>query len=197
VEWRRDMRKGAAILAVGAILVLGGAQRAWAKGIEGSQVEAGIGYYSIKAKAPRGDIKIEDFGVFQFAYKTPLSESFMLGLGYSLYTMTQAGNDMGYGLDVGFDWYPLGTYRREVAGDPGLVWSSTRQWTYFVGARFSQRQYQSIQAGYAGGGGQAGVEYAFGKFVRIQGMMRALQLKGPQSAKISEWNAFLGLIRDL
>ena len=160
-------------------------------------IGAQAGYYRMKATTATNDLTIAEFGIFNIEYKAPFTDYSMLSAGYSMYTQGTAVQDLGYGLDVGGDFYPAGLLNKKIADEKFLTWTARRPWAYFLGARFSQRQYQSIQASYAGLCGLAGFELSLTNELKVQLLVRALTLKGPQGAKIAETNALLGLFRDL
>ena len=158
-----------------------------------SQIDGMIGYFSLKAKNSSNTTTMNNLGIFAFAYKNHFTESVDLSLGYSIYTLSLDTSDLGYGFDLGIDYYPL--HRNKIAdfSTLNIYWNSSQKIVPYIGLRFHQRQYQSIQTGYAGAGLDLGARVLISKSLHALTSIRAIYLNGPLGSKIQEYNVLGGV----
>ena len=140
------------------------------------------GYYSLTAKAQVGEGSFANFGSYLATYNYSFLDSLDFSVGYSLFFADVVTGDMGYGPDLGFTFYPLtNSSSLKIITDRVqiLMHEKIRP---FINFSFNQRQFQSVQAAYAGFSLAGGTEYYWNSIFSFKGMFRMQLLKGPEGA---------------
>jgi hypothetical protein len=166
----------------------------WATPAAARKLSAGLGFFSVNAKTQSSSASLSGVGAYQIAYEHPLAGSVDLRLGYSLLMTRGIGGDLSFGLDLGGSYYPL-------TRSSAVEWSSEQArllvqelWRPYVGAGFFQRNFQSLQSGFAGFGGWAGVDRAIQGPLSARFEARYLSLSGPKSSRVSQVELSIGAL---
>lgn len=166
-----------------------------AKTVFAGKVEILGGYFDLTAKTDSSSGNVNAVGYYHFGYAHSLLPSLDLCLGYSLMMTQTVGGDLGYGADIGFAWYPISLsypYELRIPGQTSFMISEL--WRPFVTISFHQRQYQSVQAAYAGFGISAGIERSFKHPISFKGEIRTITLNGPRQSVANEMDFFGGIV---
>lgn len=157
-----------------------------------AKVGVELGYFSLSAQSGARSGSASALGMYRVAYRAPWLERLELDLGYSLFMTRTLQGDLGFGLDLGVNWYPL----TEVGPAEFAGGSSTFVfdpiWRPFFGGAFVQRQFQSVQTGYAGFSFKAGIERSVSERLSALASLRWLGLRGSQTASATEWDVLFG-----
>ena len=160
----------------------------WAKKLDWS-----TGYFKLVAKTPTSSGTISSVSAFQLSYRAALMSRLELSLGYSLNFAKYLSGDMGYGPDLGLFFFPFTSASAQRINKDDLYWESNEPLRPFVFAQFHQRQFQSIQASYAGFSVGGGIEYWFKPPFAVRILTSMSKLTGPLKSTASETNALIGL----
>lgn len=155
------------------------------------------GFFSINAKAGGKSESISNPSAFRVAYQYPLMEQFEVLVGYSVLLADFSGSDLGYGLDVGANYYPFTLSHDLKVKDPYIELTSHSPYSPFVGLGFYQRQFQSVKNSYAGLGFTAGVEKYYSKKINFKAEARFINLGGSGDSSATESNLLLGIVYKL
>lgn len=174
------------LVIIGALLT-GPASRA-------NKFDLSAGYYSLTAKTSSASGNSAGLGGYKLTYSFDLFRGLQLALGYSLIMSNTVGGDLGYGLDLGFEYFFLTPPQSVQGSSPSAFMSVSPLWRPFVGTSFHQRQFQSVRTNYAGFGVSAGVERSLDAPFDAKAQIRYSALTGPGSSTATELMALLGLV---
>lgn len=155
------------------------------------------GYFAINAKAGGATTNISNPSAFRIGYQYPLLNNFEMVAGYSILVADYSGSDLGYGLDLGANYYPLTFSHDDKAKDPFFDVKRTQDLSPFIGLGFYQRQFQSVKNAYAGLGATLGVEKYFTKKINFKAETRYIQLAGSGNSTATEINLLFGIVYKL
>jgi hypothetical protein len=156
-----------------------------------------LGYYQISAKSSTDTAEFSKLGRYSLNYKKNLTDQVDFVAGYSFYFIGASSSDLGYGLNLGFHFFPLTessissqTLQTATIGSSPLV-------RPYIGIGFHQRQYQSIASGYAGASFALGSEWQIWPQAYLFSEARLLSLRGPLESKVSQLSFDFGIGRNL
>lgn len=155
------------------------------------------GYFGISAKTNEETSNISNPSAFRAAYQYPFLEKFEAVAGYSVLLADFSGTDMGYGLDLGANYYPFTSSGDDVAHDPNFDVRRHEEYSPFVGLGFYQRQFQSVKNSYAGLGATVGVEKYYSKKINLKAEARYISLGGSGESTATEINVLFGIVYKL
>jgi hypothetical protein len=155
------------------------------------------GYFGISAKANGTTSSIGNPSAFRIGYQYPILDKFELAAGYSILMADFSGSDLGYGLDLGANYYPLTFSHEERVQDPHFEVKRYQEYSPFVGLGFYQRQFQSVKNSYAGLGATIGLEKYYNKKINLKAEARYITLGGSGDSSATEINFLLGIVYKL
>ena len=155
------------------------------------------GYFAISAKTAQTSSNISNPSAFRIAYQYPFMNHYEIVGGYSVLLADFAGSDLGYGLDLGANYYPLTFSHEEKSKDPYFDVKRHQDYLPFVGVGFYQRQFQSVKNSYAGLGVTAGLEKYYSKKINLKAEARYIQLGGSGESTATEMNFLVGIVYKL
>jgi hypothetical protein len=160
----------------------------------GRKLDWTTGYYSLFAKTPSGAGRISSFSYYQIAFRAQLLSSLELSVGYTLTLSKTFAGEYGYGPDMGLVYFPL-TAAQATRLEMETVASFYQYEVFrpFISTYFHQRQFQSIQATYAGFSIGAGLEFWFLKNLGLRVLTQRVMLRGPLKATANEIDILAGL----
>jgi hypothetical protein len=169
------------------------------------RIDLSYGFYSLNSKASNKTTSttsseaaksaaVSGPYLFNLAYLLPVADKVQVNLGYSVLLADIAGTDKGYGLNVGFNYFILGSAKNENLKNDAIDVERFEIWKPYTGMSFYQRDFQSIKNSYAGFGINGGVERYYTKDVSFKGELRYISLSGTNSAIATEINAIFGII---
>ena len=159
-----------------------------------TKVELMGGYYSLTAKTAVGSGSLSNFGSFYIGYAVPLATQFDMGLAYNLTLSNTFGGDSAFGFDVYLNYFPITRSSILDYNSDTVHWFSQERLRPFVGAGFSQRQFQVVQASsYGGFEIKGGVEYQIKNSYYLKTEIRNLILGGPSKSSVTYRDLILGL----
>lgn len=161
---------------------------AWA-----SKFDAMLGMFAINAKANNETASVSGLGSYKLQFNKSVLDQFDMFIGYTVNMANTIGGDLGYGLDIGANYFPF-SFTEPSEYDRGS-WSARRDelWRPYVGMSFNQRNFQSVRNGYAGFGFNAGTEYAISKQYSLKGELRYISLAGSNDSTATETNILVGI----
>ncbi len=152
------------------------------------------GYFAISAKTSQDSANISNPSAFRVAYQFPVLNQFEIVGGYSILLADFSGSDLGYGLDLGANYYPFTFSHEQISKDPFMEVKRHQDYLPFVGLGFYQRQFQSVKNSYAGLGVTAGIEKYYSKKINLKAEARYIQLGGSAESTATEMNFLLGIV---
>ena len=155
------------------------------------------GYFGISAKANGETSSISNPSAFRAGYQYPMLDKFELQAGYTILMADFSGSDLGYGLDLGANYFPFTFSHEEKVHDPHFDVRRYEDYSPFIGLGFYQRQFQSVKNSYAGLGGTVGVEKYHNKKINFKAEARYIQLAGSGESTANEINFLVGIVYKL
>lgn len=162
-----------------------------------AKMAVSAGYYNLSASTSDTKVNLQNIGLFRFSYLLPIFDRFEFNAGYSLYVLGSSDIDLGFGPDFGFSYFYLSRNDATRFDNGSVSLKSYEIWRPFVGVQFSQRQYQSVQASYAGLNLNTGTDYSLTERMAVRATATYQMLKGPLSSKVKEFSLVGGLVVDL
>jgi hypothetical protein len=158
------------------------------------KVTFAYGYYSINAKASGETSNIANPYYFHFSYHKKLTRKIELKAGYNILMADLSGSDMGYGLDVGANYFFLTPSLEQSFRDQRLDVIRVYDWLPYVGVSFNQRNFQSVRNSYAGMAVSVGSEKYYNEKMNFKGEFRYASMGGTGESTATEMSIFGGLV---
>lgn len=155
--------------------------------------DALIGYYNLKSETNSSTGSLSALGVYAFQVRKTLIKNFEFGIGYTLQTSDTFSGDISYGPDLGAYFYPVSNSSTITAHSETTSFKLQEKYRPYLGINFHQRNYQSAKSSYAGFSFIGGCELDIGYSFLLNTQIRFLNLQGPQSSKVQEFNIMSGL----
>lgn len=155
--------------------------------------DVSYGYFSIKAKTDKKDTSISNPSAFRFAYHRSISQHFVFSAGYTILMSDFSGKDLGYGIDLGVNYFFLSSAMDQTFKNNDIKVRSYEIYRPYVGAAFYQRQFQATKNSYAGPGLNLGVERYLSEKMNLKTEIRYIQLSGSGESTATELNLFIGV----
>lgn len=147
------------------------------------------GGYIVDASTGSKSASVSGPGALAFGYAHRLVRHVEVTFGY---TLLIAG-DIANGFDIGARWFPV-TENEKTSWESGqATLVSAEVWRPYVGVGFSQRQFQSVKAGYSGFGADIGIERTLEESFVLRAAIRYRQYAGQSGSSASEWNGLFGV----
>lgn len=155
--------------------------------------DLGMGYFSISAKTEKSQGSLANIGSYLAGYRHQIGSKLEVSLGYTVLMSKSVGGELGYGPDFGAYYYPFSrnSSLEMDAFAARLSWSEV--WKPFLGVSFSQRQFQSVQASYAGARLTVGTERYIDSSMSALIMAHYGSLSGNAGATATEINIIGGI----
>lgn len=160
---------------------------------QAAKIDLMAGGFSIDAKTSSGDSNVSTLGSYRAAFSKSIFDRIDIGLGYTLNMENTFGGDMAYGLDIGFNYFPLTYTEPKLLEQNHLSIWREEVWRPYVGLSFNQRQFQSVKNSFAGFGFDAGTEIAFNKKYSFKVEFRYISLGGSSESEATEMNVLGGI----
>lgn len=152
------------------------------------------GFFSINATAGQTTSSISSPSAFHVGYKKTFTDSLEFKIGYSVLMADFSGSDLGYGVDVGLNYYPFSAAADEKYRDENLTVKTYEMWRPFVGFAFNQRSFQSVRNSYAGMGINAGAEKYHNEKMNWVGEFKYTSMGGSNESEATEMQLMLGVV---
>lgn len=136
------------------------------------------GGFNVTAASSSRSGSVSNLGAYHLAYERRIVSGVEFVAGYTVLVSGFLSGDLAYGLDLGVNYYPFTDSEPFVFEDQAHSVQIVDLWRPYVGAYFSQRQFQSVQTGYAGAGFALGVERALGTNYSIKALVRHIFFSG-------------------
>ncbi len=151
------------------------------------------GFFSLSAKTDQAEGEFSNFGSYRVNYLTPVHRQIEFGLGYSVAMSSIIGGDMAFGFDLGLFYFPISSSSEYRSSSDEAKLYFQEIWRPFISASFNQRQFQSVDANYAGYSFGAGVERIFNQNLNLKAEMRLLFLSGAQNGEATQIDLLTGI----
>jgi hypothetical protein len=155
------------------------------------------GYFSLEAKASGNTSTVSNPSAFKIGYQYPVLDHFELSGGYTILMADFSGSDLGYGLDVGMNYFPITLSHEEKVKDGHFSVKRYTDYSPFIGLGFYQRQFQSVKNSYAGLGGTLGLEKYLNSKINLKAEVRYIKLAGSGDSTATETNLLVGIVYKL
>jgi hypothetical protein len=182
---RRDLHRFAKFWLLSGVVL-------FASQAQASRVSFETGGYTLAANSGGRTSLLGSIGVFRLAFQYPVHPQVDLHLGYTIATSKVFSGELAYGLDLGASWYFLTRAESIKLEQPGRVYTAYERLRPFASLGFYQRQYQSLQAGFAGFGLGLGLDVALAKAWTLRLGARGIFLFGPNSSSLINLDYLLG-----
>jgi opacity protein-like surface antigen len=164
--------------------------------LQANKIDWSTGYFNLVAKTATATGVISSFSYYQLAIRTPIRANLEISIGYTL-TLSKTfslNGDLGYGPDMALVFFPFGSAASlNIENKLGLNFTQHEIYRPFVSGGFHQRQFQSIQASYAGFSLGGGLEYWWKPNFGFRGLGQMILLRGPQKATAQEVDVLAGI----
>ena len=158
-----------------------------------NKFDAGFGGYAITARSGERRGSLAGLGLYQFTFRRALGQKIEATLGYTIYFSQIFRGDSGAGIDIGLNYFPLSAGAGVTAAMGGQRLQIEEAFRPYVGAVFSQRTYQSVQASYNGFGLQLGAEHSLWRFASLNATVRYIRLSGGDDVSATELGGVAGI----
>ena len=167
------------------------------------RIDFSYGFYSINSKPGKSSTTATDSNkassisgpyLFNLAYLLAIAEKAQLNFGYSVLLADISGTDKGYGVNIGLNYFLIGSAKNENLKNDSLDVERFELWKPYAGFGFYQRDFQSVKNSFAGFGLNGGVERYYTKNMSLKAELRYISLSGTNSSVATEINAILGVI---
>ena len=152
-----------------------------------------LGMFSLTATTTSGDTNVSSLGSYRAAFSRPILDQLDAFIGYTLNMSNTVGGDLGYGLDIGCNYFPFTFTESKILEKEGLTIRRDEIWRPYAGISFNQRQFQSVKNSYAGFGVNAGTEYSLNKNYSLKAEIRYISLAGSSESEATEINVLAGV----
>jgi opacity protein-like surface antigen len=167
---------------------------AWASG---HKIDIAAGYFSIDATVEGESAKISNPSVLYLGYLRPLLDELEFKIGYTVLMSDFSGSDLGYGLNVGANYFPTSSSLEENFKSKNVEVTRYEELKPFLSAGFFQRSFQSVKMSYAGFGVGGGVEKYYNKKINLKAELRYTALSGNADSKATEVDLLIGIVYKL
>lgn len=161
---------------------------------ESTKLAADFGYFSLSANANGETASISNPSAFRFSYLRELTPKLELNLSYSIILADFSGSDLGFGPDLGLNYYLLSDGGDHIYRDEKFHVRVSDLWKPYIGVAFSQRNFQSVKNSYAGVGFSAGTEMYYNEKINFRVEARYISLAGTGESEAKEMGLFFGLV---
>ncbi len=175
------------------VVVLAGVLFGGERSFAGNKLEIEAGFYSLTAKTAKRTGSNSNFGVYRAAFGFGVGPQVDIQVGYTLFMTGIIGGDLGFGPDLGVQYFPMTDSGARRFSNEKVVINVNDVLRPFVGAGFHQRQFQSVDSSYAGFSIGGGVEMAWTDDYSLKGEARYLLLNGPTNATANQLDLLFGL----
>jgi hypothetical protein len=159
-----------------------------------SKVSIAAGFFSINASVGTQSESISSPSAFHVGYKREFGSNFEFKIGYSVLLADFTGSDLGYGVDVGVNYYLLTGASDQSYRDERVTVVSHELWRPFVGFGFNQRNFQSVRNSYAGMGITLGAERYYDDKINWIGEFKYTSMGGSNESEATEMQVLMGLV---
>lgn len=135
--------------------------------LHADQIDLTFGMYEINAQTSTDEVRISNFGKANLRLNISSSQHLSYTLGYSIYSLGIKNSDLGYGINMGFIYFPFNFSGIKQINRSNIYLKSYDPIRFSVGMTFNQRQFQSIHSNYAGVGCEINIEYQISALVSI------------------------------
>lgn len=158
-----------------------------------SKFDLMMGMFSLDATSSSGDTSVSSLGAYRAAFSHSLLDNVDVMIGYTLNMTNTVGGDLAYGMDLGFNYFPLTFTEPKSFEKDGVRIRRDELWRPYVGMSFNQRQFQSVRNNYAGFGVNVGTEYSLNKKFSFKSEFRYISLGGSGDSEATEMNVLAGI----
>lgn len=155
------------------------------------------GYFSVDASVDGSKAKISNPSILYLGYGQPILDQFEFRGGYTVLMSDFTGSDLGYGVNVGFNYFPTTSALEENFKSENVEVTRYEDLKPYVGLGFYQRSFQSVRISYAGFGFNGGVEKYYSKKINLKAEARYIKLSGSSSSSATETNLLVGIVYKL
>lgn len=152
------------------------------------------GFFTINAKAGDQSSSISNPSAFHVGYRKTFTDELEFKIGYSVLMADFSGTDLGYGVDVGVNYYPFSAAADGKYRDERITVNTYELWRPFVGLAFNQRNFQSVRNSYAGLGFSAGTERYHNEKFNWVAELKYTSLGGSNESEATEMQAMVGVV---
>lgn len=160
----------------------------------GDKLTVKAGYFSIAASTGEQTTTISNPSAFHLGYQRSITDALEFRIGYALLLADFTGSDLGYGLDVGANYYFLSSAADGAYRDSAVSVTTHELWRPFAGVSFNQRNFQSVRNSYAGLGLNAGAERYHNDKMNWVGEVKYTSLGGSNESEATELQLLFGVV---
>ena len=150
------------------------------------------GFYSFASETSTDTASISFPGYFGCEFDISVTDSIVIAPGYSVYIISTADTDLGYGFDLMAKYFPVTISSVVRQSNENDEWTLAPLWRPYAMLGFEQRQFQSIQSNYAGILIGGGTHYQMFKEDYLFSELSFTYLAGPSSSNIKEFKLTIG-----
>ena len=161
---------------------------------DGGKIGFSTGFFSISAKANGKSESISNPSAFRGSYSKAIFNKYEVAVGYTFLLSDFSGSDLGYGIDIGANYFPFTLSADQNFKSNEAYVSSYSKYSPYVGFGFYQRSFQSVKNSYAGFGATVGCEKFYNKDINFKLESRYITLGGSGESEATEMNLLVGII---
>lgn len=161
-------------------------------GTSPTRLDLMAGVYTLHAKSDSNEGSISHM-VYKGTARHSIFPSFEIALSYTLFTGDISAKDIGYGPDVGFNYYPWTNAAPIKIKSNIISLDLHEQMRPFISGSFHQRQFQSLNSSYAGFSLGGGSDFHYSEVFDIRFEGRYMLLQGPNSNQAKQLDLMIGI----
>lgn len=158
------------------------------------KLTAAAGFFSINAVTGTNSASISNPSAFSLGYLRSITDQLEFRINYSILLADFTGSDMGYGLNVGVNYYPFTSTADQQLVSQEIEVSASETWRPYTGMVFAQRNFQSIRNSYAGIGLVGGTERYLDRNLNLYGEVSYISMTGSNLSSATEMQLVFGVV---
>lgn len=117
---------------------------------EARKLNLKAGLFNVEAKTSGESGSLSGLGYYQVSMQQAIHSQWEASIGYSLIMSRTIGGDLGFGLDIGLNYFPITRLKSQMSSTKNLSIVIEEIWRPFLSLGFLERRFQSVEANYAG-----------------------------------------------
>lgn len=164
------------------------------EGLHARKLNMKFGFFDVSAKTSVKKGNLNAVGAYNVSLTQAIRDNLEASIGYTLMMSKTVGGDLGFGLDIGLNYYPFSRITPQKTELKSASIYIEELWRPYIGVGFTERRFQSVESNYAGFSVSFGTE----RQLEVEDYSLILELKysslgGTSSSTATELTVMSGL----
>lgn len=120
------------------------------EGLYARKLNLKFGFFDVSAKTSARTGNFNAVGAYNVSFHQEIRDNLEATLGYTLLMSNTFGGDLGFGLEIGLNYFPMSRLAPQKTELKSASVYIEELWRPYIGAGFTERRFQSVEANYAG-----------------------------------------------